>query len=343
MNISEYIVNIFDHSPNPLQNHFNHELWIVFYAAWSWLYPRTQLVLKLAICPELFCCQFRWLPIGVSHLLGGSQVGSPNRLFRVIKKSLRLLHHQALAANEGNRMWLSDTSQRKTFRLTPLWTKRNNMRMIEHKIHHFFMCGQSGILGICITKNHFHLKLRPSSHSIKLFFPEPLTQNGYTENNTYQNDIISGSTVISPSFHMKLKAAGFFSHPHTQWHQVLQPWNRWNSFRPTNWKRIPLHETNIFAPENGWLEYDRFLLGLPIFRGEPLVSRSVPSMKLRYSTWGKGKNASSKSDPMNIFCHQSDQEKTRITKQQWWTRPRTNNLYRGFQHQNIPKMSQEFR
>ncbi len=27
-------------------------------------------------------------------------------------------------------------------------------------------------------------------------------------------------------------------------------------------------ETNIFAPENGWLEYDRFLLGpRPIFRG----------------------------------------------------------------------------
>ena len=31
--------------------------------------------------------------------------------------------------------------------------------------------------------------------------------------------------------------------------------------------RITLHETNIFAPENGWLEYDRFLLGWPIFTG----------------------------------------------------------------------------
>ena len=31
-----------------------------------------------------------------------------------------------------------------------------------------------------------------------------------------------------------------------------------------------LPETNI-APENGWLEYDRFLLGWPIFRGEVLV------------------------------------------------------------------------
>ncbi len=28
-----------------------------------------------------------------------------------------------------------------------------------------------------------------------------------------------------------------------------------------------LPETNIFAPENGWLEYDRFLLGWPICRG----------------------------------------------------------------------------
>ena len=28
-----------------------------------------------------------------------------------------------------------------------------------------------------------------------------------------------------------------------------------------------LPETNM-APENGWLEYDRFLLGWPIFRSE---------------------------------------------------------------------------
>ena len=31
-----------------------------------------------------------------------------------------------------------------------------------------------------------------------------------------------------------------------------------------------LPETNIFAPENGWLEYDRFFLGWYIFRGELL-------------------------------------------------------------------------
>ena len=30
---------------------------------------------------------------------------------------------------------------------------------------------------------------------------------------------------------------------------------------------ITFPETNV-APENGWFEYDRFLLGNPIFRGE---------------------------------------------------------------------------
>ena len=37
---------------------------------------------------------------------------------------------------------------------------------------------------------------------------------------------------------------------------------------------IILPETNI-APENGWLEYDPFLLGSSIFRGELLVSGRV--------------------------------------------------------------------
>jgi len=47
-----------------------------------------------------------------------------------------------------------------------------------------------------------------------------------------------------------------------------------------NWHEICLshiytiHETNI-ALENGWLEYERFLLGQPIFRCEVLVSGSV--------------------------------------------------------------------
>ena len=39
-------------------------------------------------------------------------------------------------------------------------------------------------------------------------------------------------------------------------------------------KPFTLPETNI-APESGWLESDRFLLGWPIFRGELLVSGSV--------------------------------------------------------------------
>ena len=34
-----------------------------------------------------------------------------------------------------------------------------------------------------------------------------------------------------------------------------------------------LPETNILAPENGWLEYDRFLLGWPIFKGENVSFR----------------------------------------------------------------------
>ena len=36
-----------------------------------------------------------------------------------------------------------------------------------------------------------------------------------------------------------------------------------------------LPETIIFAPENGWLEYHRFLFGWPIFRGKLLVSGGV--------------------------------------------------------------------
>ena len=39
---------------------------------------------------------------------------------------------------------------------------------------------------------------------------------------------------------------------------------------------ITFPETNSkFAPENGWLEDDCFLLGWPIFRGEMLVWGSV--------------------------------------------------------------------
>ena len=42
-------------------------------------------------------------------------------------------------------------------------------------------------------------------------------------------------------------------------------------------KKYTFPETNNIAPENGWLEYDRFLLGLGlIFRGELLVSGRVP-------------------------------------------------------------------
>ena len=48
----------------------------------------------------------------------------------------------------------------------------------------------------------------------------------------------------------------------------------WSRFTDLCLVKTTLPETNI-APENGWLEYDRFLLGWPIFRCELLVSGSV--------------------------------------------------------------------
>ena len=54
------------------------------------------------------------------------------------------------------------------------------------------------------------------------------------------------------------KARGWIVSPRS-WKIVYKP----KSFG--SWCTLP--ETNIFAPENGWLEYDRFLLGWPIFRG----------------------------------------------------------------------------
>lgn len=43
---------------------------------------------------------------------------------------------------------------------------------------------------------------------------------------------------------------------------------------------ITIPEINSSSPENGWLEYDRFLLGVrPIFRGEVLVFGSVALRK----------------------------------------------------------------
>ena len=48
----------------------------------------------------------------------------------------------------------------------------------------------------------------------------------------------------------------------------------WQENHDMTWPSITQPETNI-SPENGWLEYDRFLLGLPIFRGERLVFRGV--------------------------------------------------------------------
>ena len=60
------------------------------------------------------------------------------------------------------------------------------------------------------------------------------------------------------------------------WNNHLPNKDLWKS---SNWSNHlqtdTLPETNIFAPENGWLEYSFLFLGWPIFRGEPLVSGSV--------------------------------------------------------------------
>ena len=48
------------------------------------------------------------------------------------------------------------------------------------------------------------------------------------------------------------------------------------------WKKkhdVPLPKTIIFAPENGWLEYDRFLLGWPIFRWYVSFREGITSEK----------------------------------------------------------------
>ena len=41
------------------------------------------------------------------------------------------------------------------------------------------------------------------------------------------------------------------------------------------WLTLP--QTNIFAPENGWLEYDRFRLGPGLFSGANLLLVSTVS------------------------------------------------------------------
>ena len=45
---------------------------------------------------------------------------------------------------------------------------------------------------------------------------------------------------------------------------------------PRKKKTFTLPETNIFAPKNGWLEYEPFLLGFGLFSGAFTVSFRVP-------------------------------------------------------------------
>ena len=46
---------------------------------------------------------------------------------------------------------------------------------------------------------------------------------------------------------------------------------------------IPPLKLTAFAPENGWLEYDRFLLGPGLFSGAMLVLGSVTCLCLFYA------------------------------------------------------------
>ena len=53
---------------------------------------------------------------------------------------------------------------------------------------------------------------------------------------------------------------------------------------------VPSLKLTAKAPENGWLEYDRFLLGWPNFRGELLVLGRVVSNKFFFkprTKWGE--------------------------------------------------------
>ena len=49
----------------------------------------------------------------------------------------------------------------------------------------------------------------------------------------------------------------------------------WVLLEFVNLKILPSLKLTANAPKSGWLEYDPFLLGMPIFRGELLVSGRV--------------------------------------------------------------------
>ena len=68
---------------------------------------------------------------------------------------------------------------------------------------------------------------------------------------------------------------------------------------PTLFKDVPVTnqffltptrpETTIFAPKNGWLEYDPFLLGFGLFSGAMLVSeRVIKLLRLLYLWFSSG-------------------------------------------------------
>ena len=60
-----------------------------------------------------------------------------------------------------------------------------------------------------------------------------------------------------------------------QWTPSFLTHQVWNLVFLLHFLWLPSLKLTAKAPENGWLEYDPFLLGWPIFRGKLLVSGSV--------------------------------------------------------------------
>ena len=76
---------------------------------------------------------------------------------------------------------------------------------------------------------------------------------------------------------------------------------RWHSPSP-NWQEshttyisLTLPKTNIFAPTNGWLEYDPFLLGFALFSGAKMTLVSGRGKSPLPPSWGVMKNATYRS------------------------------------------------
>ena len=61
---------------------------------------------------------------------------------------------------------------------------------------------------------------------------------------------------------------------------------------------VTLPETNLFSPENGWLEDDFFLLGWPIFRGYVSFEECIKMLPISKKAHGKN---GMHSEAVNVF------------------------------------------